>query len=113
VTVGVSLTCQSSLFDATDPVFGLLEYGGSTMTGLTISTAVMDAGEERAVSTTFDLPVDLTTSPVSLYIGNNFTGYVHLRLSLGAAPPFDLLPIVAVAGVALVAIVIVFIWKKT
>ncbi|MHA2140699.1 MAG: M14 family zinc carboxypeptidase [Candidatus Thorarchaeota archaeon] len=112
VTVGMSLTCESSLFDATDPIYGLVDYGGLTMTGLTISTAVLDAGEERAVSTTFDLPVDLTSSPVSLYVGNNFTGYVHLRLSAGTASSFDLLPIVAVAGVALVAIVIVFFWRK-
>jgi hypothetical protein len=113
VTVGVSLTCQSILFDSTDPIYGGIDHGGSTIQGITISTQIMDAGETRTVSTSFDLPADLAGVPVSLYIGNNFTGYVHLRVSLGTAPAFDLLPIVAVAGVALVAIVIVFVWKKT
>jgi hypothetical protein len=113
VTVGMSLTCVSSLFDSTDQIYGVLDYGGPSTTRLIIYTAVMDAGEERAVSTSFDMPTDLSSSQVSLYVGNNFTGYVHIRLSLGDAPPFDLMPIVAIAGVTLVAVVIVVIWKKT
>ncbi|MHA2300394.1 MAG: M14 family zinc carboxypeptidase [Candidatus Thorarchaeota archaeon] len=74
-TVGMSLTCKSSMFDSTDPIFGVLDYGGPSTTGLTISTSVMDAGEERAVSTSFDMPTDLSASPVSIYVGNNFTGF--------------------------------------
>ena len=112
VTVGMSLTCVSSLFDSTEPIYGVLDYGGLSMTELDISATVMGAGEERTVSNTFELPADLLSSNVSLYVGNNFTGYVHLRLSLGTTPPFDLLPIVAVGGIALAAIVIVFLWKK-
>ncbi|MFX0056558.1 MAG: M14 family zinc carboxypeptidase [Promethearchaeota archaeon] len=112
VTVGLSVTCQSILFDATDPIYGLLEYGGPVPSGLTISTAILDAGETRTISTSFDLPRDLGSSPIQLYVGNNFTGYVHLRLSLGEAPPFDWLPIVAVGSVAMVVVVIVLVWRK-
>ncbi|MHA2386971.1 MAG: M14 family zinc carboxypeptidase [Candidatus Thorarchaeota archaeon] len=113
VTVGVSMTCQSILFDATDPIYGLLDYGGSALPRITMSTSILDAGETEALSTSFDLPTDLGSSPIQLYVGNNFTGFVHLRLSVGDAPPFDLLPIVAIASVALVAVVIVVVWKKT
>jgi hypothetical protein len=113
VDVSVSLTCQSILFDSKDPIYCLIDYGSPTLTGITISTLILDAGETRTVSISFDLPIDLEISPVSLYVGNNFTGYVHLRLSLGTAPPFDLLPIVAIGSVVFVAIVIAFVWKKT
>jgi len=113
VTVGVSLTCQSILFDTTDPIYSLIDYGGPTLTEITISTPIIDAGETRSQSTSFDLPINLATSSVSLYVGNNFTGYIHLRLSAGTAPPFDLLPIVAIGSVAFVALVIVFVWKRT
>ncbi|UCH05228.1 MAG: hypothetical protein JSW05_03435 [Candidatus Thorarchaeota archaeon] len=113
VTVGVSLTCQSILFDSTDPIYGFLEYDSSSMPTFSISTSIIDAGATKALSTSFDLPTDLGDSPVSLYIGNNFTGYVHLRLSLGEAPPIDFMLFVAIGGVALVAIVIVIVWKKT
>jgi len=112
VTVGVSVNCQSILFDATDPIYGFLEYGGSVTSGFTISTQILDAGETRSLSTSFDLPADLGLSPFQLYVGNNFTGYVHLRLSLGEAPPFDWMPIVAIGSVALVAVVIVIVWRK-
>ncbi|MFW9862558.1 MAG: M14 family zinc carboxypeptidase [Candidatus Thorarchaeota archaeon] len=112
VTVGLSVTCQSILFDATDPIYGFLEYGGPVPSGLTISTAILDAGETRTISTSFDLPRDLGSSSVQLYVGNNFTGYVHLRLSLGEAPPLDWLSIVAVGSVAMVAVVIVIVWRK-
>ncbi|MHA1924563.1 MAG: M14 family zinc carboxypeptidase [Candidatus Thorarchaeota archaeon] len=113
VTVGVSLTCQSILFDSTDPIYGFLEYDSSSMPTFSISTSIIDAGATEALSTSFDLPTDLGGSPVSLYIGNNFTGYVHLRLSLGEAPPVDFMPFAAIGSVALVAIVIVIVWKKT
>jgi hypothetical protein len=84
------------LFDSTDPIYGFLEYDSSSMPTFSIY-----------------LPTDLGGSPVSLYIGNNFTGYVHLRLSLGEAPPVDFMLFVAIGSVALVAIVIVIVWKKT
>jgi hypothetical protein len=80
------------------------------MPTFSISTSIIDAGATEALSTSFDLPTDLGGSPVSLYIGNNFTGYVHLRLSLGEAPPVEF---AAIGSVALVAIVIVIVWKKT
>jgi hypothetical protein len=111
VTVRLSVTCQSILFDATDPIYGLLEYGAPSISAFTISTAILNAGETRTLSTSFDLPADLS-SPIQLYVGNNFTGYVHLRLSLGEAPPFDWLPIAAIGSVAMVAVAIVFVWRK-
>jgi len=113
VTVGVRLTCQSVLFDSTDPIYGFLEYDSSSMSTFSISTSIIDAGATEVLSTSFDLPTDLGDSPVSLYIGNNFTGYVHLRLSLGEAPPVDIMLFVAIGGVVLVAIVIVIVRKKT
>ncbi|MFW9888808.1 MAG: M14 family zinc carboxypeptidase [Candidatus Thorarchaeota archaeon] len=112
VIVCLSVTCQSILFDATDSIYGFLEYGASVASPFTISTAILDAGETGTLSTSFDLPTDLGSLSVQLYVGNNFTGYVHLRLSVGEAPPFDWLPIVAIGSVAMVAIVIVIVWRK-
>jgi hypothetical protein len=73
----------------------------------------MDAGEISVLTQSFELPADLGSPPFQLYVGNNFTGFVHLRLSLGDAPAFDWMPIIAVGSIALVAVVIVFVWKKT
>jgi hypothetical protein len=112
VNAALSVTCQSILFDATDPIYGILEYDGSVASDFTISTAILDIGETRSLSIPFDLPVDLEVSPVQLYVGNNFTGYVHLRLFLGEASLFDWTPLIAIASVALVAVVIIFVWRK-
>ncbi|MFW9806340.1 MAG: M14 family zinc carboxypeptidase [Candidatus Thorarchaeota archaeon] len=86
---------------------------------LDASNQVLDSmiavGGEQSLTgqASIDLTEDLASSDLSIFIGNNYTGYTEFVLSLGTPGlPLDPLLIGVIAGVAVVAIVIVVYFVK-
>ena len=77
------------------------------------SMIAVGGGQSLTGQASFGLTENLTSSGLSIFIGNNYTGYTEIVLSLGT-PGLSLDPLLigVIAGVAVVAIVIVVYFAK-
>jgi hypothetical protein len=82
----------------------ILDASGTTLDSL----IAVGGGQSLASQATIELPEDLNSTGTSIFIGNNYTGFTEFTLSLGTPQtPLDSLLIGIVAGVAIIAIVVV------
>jgi hypothetical protein len=81
----------------------------------TVLDSMIAVGGDQTLTgqATIELTEDLTSSGLSIFFGNNYTGYTEFVISVGTpTAPLDPLLIGAIAGVAIVAIVIVVYFTK-
>ena len=72
----------------------------------------LDGGQTLTDHATITLPEDVTSSGLSIFIGNNYTGYTEFVVSLGTRAPLDPLLIGAIVGISIIAVVIVVYFVK-
>ncbi|MFW9845338.1 MAG: M14 family zinc carboxypeptidase [Candidatus Thorarchaeota archaeon] len=108
INLAISLRCLSTLLGSIDGL-DLIGPDGMILT----SWSAIDPDTTQTLTGSYEYPAGLSDSQYHVRIGNNFTGYVQLQISLGPGGTFDFLPIIAVAGVAVVAVVIIVIWKRS
>jgi hypothetical protein len=79
-------------------------------------TIAVGGDQTLNTQTEVTLPEDLTSSGLSIFVGNNYTGYTEFLISLDSPAPtpgsFSPLLIGAVAGIAIAAIVVVVYFVK-
>ena len=77
------------------------------------TTIALDGGQTLTDHASIPLSEDVTTTGISVFIGNNYTGFAEFVISLGT-PGFTLGPVVigVVVGVAVIALVIVVYFAK-
>jgi len=103
LTFSAQIECLSPRLGSKESLF-VLDAGDTELDSL------MAIGGDQTLSlqASIELPADLTSTGLSIFIGNNYTGYTEFVLSLGS-PGFTLDPLLigVVVGVAVVAIVLV------
>ncbi|MFW9792903.1 MAG: M14 family zinc carboxypeptidase [Candidatus Thorarchaeota archaeon] len=103
VDMSVQMECLSPRLGSRGGAYVLGPDGSDLDTLIAI-----EAGQTLIDQASITLPSDLSTD-MSIFIGNNYTGYTEFVLSAGAANgfPFDPLLIGGVVGVSIVAVVLV------
>ncbi|MFW9869828.1 MAG: hypothetical protein ACFFEL_09400, partial [Candidatus Thorarchaeota archaeon] len=103
VSMSVQMNCLSPRLGSRESIY-ILDSENSTLDSLIAVGGDQTLTDQASVI----LSSDLSESSVSLFIGNNYTGYYEFTLSIGApSAPFDLLIIGAGVGVAIVVIALV------
>ncbi|MFW9788460.1 MAG: M14 family zinc carboxypeptidase [Candidatus Thorarchaeota archaeon] len=101
-------TCLSPRLGSKNSVL-ILDSSGSELDTL----IAVGGGQSLTDQASILLPEDLNSTGLSIYIGNNYTGFTEFLLLVGVpSAPFNPLFIGAVAGVAIIAIVVVVYFVK-
>jgi len=113
ITIGENLTlstrteCLSPRLGSKESIF-ILDTTGNVLDSL----IAVGGGQTLTDQASIELPEDLTSSGLSIFIGNNYTGFTEFMVSLGNPASLDPLLIGAVVGVAIVALVVVVYFVK-
>ncbi|MHA3963395.1 MAG: M14 family zinc carboxypeptidase [Candidatus Thorarchaeota archaeon SMTZ1-45] len=108
ISLSTRTDCLSPRLGSKEGVF-ILDEAGVTLD----SIIAVGGGQSLTDQATIVLSEDLTSSGVSILFGNNYTGFTEFVLSLAAPSTLDPLLIAVVAGVAIVALVVVVYFAKT
>ncbi|MFW9962769.1 MAG: M14 family zinc carboxypeptidase [Candidatus Sifarchaeia archaeon] len=107
ISLSTLTECLSPRLGSKESVF-ILDEAGATLD----SVMAVGGGQSLTDQATIVLSEDLTSSGVSILLGNNYTGFTEFVLSLGPPASLDPLLVVVVAGVAIVALVVVVYFAK-
>lgn len=107
MTLSTRTECLSPRLGSKDSIL-ILDAAGNVLN----STIVVGGGQSLTDQVTIILPEDVTSSGLSIFVGNNYTGFTEFVLSLGTPTSLDPLLIGIVVGVAIVAIVLVVYFAK-
>jgi hypothetical protein len=107
MTLSTRTECLSPRLGSKDSIL-ILDAAGNVLN----STIVVGGGQSLTDQVTIILPEDVTSSGLSIFVGNNYTGFTEFVLSLGTPTSLDPLLIGIVVGVAIVAIVLVVYFVK-
>ncbi|MHA2211931.1 MAG: M14 family zinc carboxypeptidase, partial [Candidatus Thorarchaeota archaeon] len=108
VSLGFSMTCHGHRLGTIEDVelIGAADLSFGTWDAL-------DADETISVNPLLPLPFDLVDMNYTVRIGNDYTGYAQLVISLGETSGVDYtIPIAAGIGIIIVAVVIVLILRR-
>jgi hypothetical protein len=107
MTLSTRTECLSPRLGSKDSIL-ILDAAGNVLN----STIVVGGGQSLTDQVTIILPEDVTSSGLSIFVGNNYTGFTEFVLSLRTPTSLDPLLIGIVVGVAIVAIVLVVYFVK-
>ena len=108
VALSVQMNCVSPQLGSKEGVY-VLDSADAVMDSL----IAVGAGQTLTDQSSIVLPSDLSGSSLSIFIGNNYTGYYEFVLSAGApSAPFDPLIVGAVIGITIAAVVVVVYFVK-
>jgi hypothetical protein len=103
LTLSVRTECLSPRLGSKNAI-SILDADGNVLDNI----IAVGGGQTLNDHTNIILPESLTDSGLSIFLGNNYTGFLEFVLSLGSPSiPLDPLILGAIVGVAIVAIVIV------
>ncbi|MFW9910570.1 MAG: M14 family zinc carboxypeptidase [Candidatus Thorarchaeota archaeon] len=107
ISLSTSTECLSPRLGSKESVF-IIDSSGATMDSL----IAVGGGQSLTDQTTIELSEDLTSSGMSIFFGNNYTGFTEFVLSLGTPANLDPLLIGIVVGVSIIALVLVVYFVK-
>jgi hypothetical protein len=108
VSLSTRTECLSPRLGSKESVL-ILDASG-TMLG---SMIAVGGGQSLTGQASIELSEDLTSSGLSIYIGNNYTGFTEFTVSLGTpSSPLNPLLIGVVAGASIIAVVVIVYFIK-
>ncbi|MFW9974107.1 MAG: M14 family zinc carboxypeptidase [Candidatus Thorarchaeota archaeon] len=113
ITAGTSISlstrteCLSPRLGSKESVL-ILDESGTILD----SIIAVNGGQSLTDQATIVLSYDLTSSGISIFFGNNYSGFTEFLVSLGTPVTFDPLLIGIVVGVAVIALVLVVYFVK-
>jgi len=107
LTLSTRTDCLSPRLGSKESIF-ILDTTGNVLDSL----IAVGGGQSLTDQASIELPEDLTSSGLSISIGNNYTGFTEFMVSLGNPASLDPLIIGVVVGVSIVALVLVVYFVK-